>query len=257
MKDVLGRNSISSNQLLRCARKGDTVMVAALVESGIDVDAVGTGGKEEGMTPLVLASMFNQTETVIALYGLGADLDLSDHFGNTPLIVAVKESNVEVVYTLLSSGADFTIRNDDGESAIVIAANRIASADDNADFQIRCDVLRVLVERSVPDSKTYRLPYYMVEDEKRVSGKSQELLHEWLRARAKMKDLHKPKLADFKEKNLVDFFIEAHSKHDRVGWVKVMLLLCFIIYDTYSPHLDSTTLTWSLYAFLYYCAFFL
>ena len=123
---VLGRNSISAESLMRLAKKGDHDKVVALVESGlVDVNA---RGEDDSKTALNVAAGHGHAATVVTLYGLDADLELLDGKGYTPLISAAAKGRCEVVLTLLSCGTSPRARNRRGETALVCAANRAADA---------------------------------------------------------------------------------------------------------------------------------
>jgi ankyrin repeat protein len=69
-------------------------------------------------TFLIAAIQSGDTDLILRLLKLGANINNTNNYGNTPLHEAVlSEANIDTIKTLLESGADKEIRNDSGETA--------------------------------------------------------------------------------------------------------------------------------------------
>lgn len=96
--------------LVRAAREGDLVTIAALLEAGAAVDA---RAGVNGWTPLQHAIHKNQAAVVKALLAAGADANAGSSppsslhaSGITPLMMAAGYGQLEIVESLLAAGAD-------------------------------------------------------------------------------------------------------------------------------------------------------
>ena len=91
-----------------------------LIEVGADVNAC----DRQGITPLMFASAFSETELVKILLSKKADVHAKDEEGHTPLFWAVTHSdNVENVQVLIKSGADVNAVNSAGLTVLMSALN--------------------------------------------------------------------------------------------------------------------------------------
>ncbi|GBG26832.1 Ankyrin repeat domain-containing protein 1 [Hondaea fermentalgiana] len=240
--------------LIRLARHGDTKSLVAMVDKAdgsIDIDGKSSSGK----TALISAAEHGHVGTVIALFGRGANLEETDLHGNTALLRAASKGHLEVLVMLLSAGASDVARNDKGESAVVLAAAKLADAKRQT-FDQRMQILLTLFERAKPDLETGRIPQYVASDSGVIEHRrTRELLEEWSAARALEKDLHLPSQSEFHKCNLGEFFKTRHASYDMHIWFKVLLLLCFVVYDTYLKHFESSYKTYIVYAVLYFGAY--
>ena len=75
--------------------------MSCLVESGADVNT----RRNEGRTPLMLASSYGYLNAVTFLVEHGANMDLQDKEGNTALHRAARGNAIEVYDKLLALGA--------------------------------------------------------------------------------------------------------------------------------------------------------
>jgi cytohesin len=78
-----------------------------LINGDFDIDVL----DDVGITPLSIASRFNNLPGVRALLECGADVNLANVNGNTPLISAVSHNALETSTYLCSRGADLTVVN--------------------------------------------------------------------------------------------------------------------------------------------------
>ncbi len=261
-EQVLGRHSVSIRSLVKLAKKGDVEKSVALVEYGY-VDVNGICSEDKGKTALIAAAGMGRTATIVALYGLNADLEATDDRGDTALIKAASKGHVETVLTLLSCGSDSTLRNNAGESALIAAAQRIHTAKDKQEFEDYIEIVRAFFERARPDPKTGSIPDYdPKKDSKLIENETTLLLlDEWMKARLLRRELYLPSYKAFlshgKNKfDLAEFFEKAHNRLDLTSWIKIIALLVFIVYDTYSPHFEDTYTTLAVYTFLYIVAYY-
>jgi hypothetical protein len=152
------------------------------------------------------------------------------------------------VLTLLSCGASPRARNRRGESALVCAANRAAHAADAREFKEAMEIVRAMFARPAP---------YEQDDAQLVQDEAMRvLLEQWLDATQRRRDLHIPSFATFRGNTdeLHAFFDKAH-KAMSTAWVKIAMLLVFVLYDTYSPLFASSGVAYLAYLGLYVAAY--
>lgn len=100
--------------LILAAVKGDTQTVRSLLRSGSEVDA----RNKYGMTALMYAAEKNHAGTLDVLLKAGADIDAKNNEGSTALIIAVIHGCEGAAEILLDAGANVRIRNNDGKRAV-------------------------------------------------------------------------------------------------------------------------------------------
>ena len=107
--------------LLHAARQGHAAAVAALLDSGADIDQVSA----DGTTPIFIAALNGHFDLVLALLERGADPNLANHANGTPLFATINQqwipktgyaqpnvhlqqnaTYMEVMEALLRAGAD-------------------------------------------------------------------------------------------------------------------------------------------------------
>ncbi|MEM1185680.1 MAG: ankyrin repeat domain-containing protein [Planctomycetota bacterium] len=92
------------------ASEGRVDSLRAAVALGVDLEAtfVAEGVPGSGGTPLHVAAISGQAETVEWLIGVGVDLEVRarDDFGGTPLHWAAAVANAEITELLLDGGAE-------------------------------------------------------------------------------------------------------------------------------------------------------
>ena len=91
--------------------------VRALINAGADPNARILTGKfdDDNSTALHMAARFDNLEAMGSLITAGADLNLKDNLGNTPLHRAVSYGSLEVLQGLLVAGADPNLKNSAGK----------------------------------------------------------------------------------------------------------------------------------------------
>ena len=112
-----------SKDLMTAVERGDTNKVIDLLELGADVNATGSYGN----TALSMAAWKGQTTVVNALLEKGADVNVKDNNGYTALMLAASDGATEIVQPLLDKGADVNARtgrngNNLDDSALMLAA---------------------------------------------------------------------------------------------------------------------------------------
>ncbi|MDO8307436.1 MAG: ankyrin repeat domain-containing protein [Actinomycetota bacterium] len=163
---VQARDSFDGTGLIRAAERGFPVIVARLIEAGVEVDHVNNLGWTALHEAIVLGSGGNaHTEVVRLLVGAGADVMLPSQrdgvrplehaerlghdriarilrraaVGLTPtdrLLAAASRGSVVAARTALQDGAALEARDDEGRTALLLAA-----------LEDRVDVARMLVTR--------------------------------------------------------------------------------------------------------------
>ena len=103
-------------QLLKMARVGNTDEVLMLLKMGADVNA----RDEDGKTALHNASQSGYTEIVRLLLDNGADVNAKDNYGRTALHNASESGYTEIVRLLLNNGADINAKDKWGQTALSV-----------------------------------------------------------------------------------------------------------------------------------------
>jgi len=86
--------------------------------SSEDVNAV----QPDGMTALLWAAYYDQTDVARLLLNAGATPNVSSRYGITPLIQAAMNGNSEMISMLIDAGADVDASTPEGDNAILNAA---------------------------------------------------------------------------------------------------------------------------------------
>ena len=89
-------------------------LVRTLVQHGAKVDQPDDGG----MTPTMIASWNNATETLNLLLDKGANVNFADKNGVTALMFAAMNGSMEAVKLLRAHGADPTVKDGTGQTAL-------------------------------------------------------------------------------------------------------------------------------------------
>ena len=112
------------SRLMEAVRSGDTAVVRALVEQGVDV----TTPEGDGATALHWAAYADDVETADLLIRAGAGVDATNDLGVTPLWVAGTNGSAEMVARLLEAGANPNIAPATGGTPLMRAV-RTGNAD--------------------------------------------------------------------------------------------------------------------------------
>jgi|GEM_PF-827171 len=104
--------------LIMACEEGDIDFVKLLVNSGIDINEVGS----EGFTPLMMSTSENASEIVEYLIKEGADVNAEVN-GWTALIEAVDEGSLSCMKLLLEAGAKVNYYRKYGPTAVTMAAS--------------------------------------------------------------------------------------------------------------------------------------
>ncbi len=94
----------------------------------------------DGVTALMWATYYDQTDIAEMLLGAGADPNMANRYGMTPLIQAAFNGNSRLIVRLLEAGADPNSRTLEGENAILNAAKSGAVEGVTALLQAGADV---------------------------------------------------------------------------------------------------------------------
>jgi len=117
------RNSRDESPLMLAALRGQEALVVQLVSRGAAVN-------KAGWTPLHYAATGGHLRVVAFLIGAHADVNAESPNGTTPLMMAAMYANSDTVKLLLESGAEAYPRNDQGLDAEDFA--RKAGREDSA-----------------------------------------------------------------------------------------------------------------------------
>ena len=118
--------SSSQTPLVYAVRTGDVATIRTLAAQGIDLNAPSGGNR---WTPLIHAVHKNQIASAKALIEAGADVDRATSSGMTALIMAAGYGNTDMVAVLLTAGADPRKKNKDGDSAYDVALSGVTDLD--------------------------------------------------------------------------------------------------------------------------------
>jgi ankyrin repeat protein len=105
--------------LHEAAMQGNLEAIRQHIEAGSDLDEK---DPMSGASPLIIATVFGQTEVLKALIQAGADMNTGNNEGSTPLIAAAVFDRIEAARTLIEAGADVNARNNEGSTALHSAA---------------------------------------------------------------------------------------------------------------------------------------
>ncbi|APD91133.1 hypothetical protein BM524_15730 [Alteromonas mediterranea] len=101
------------------AREGDSAMLAAFYQAGLDVNVA----DEKGYTALILAAYHGHTETVNFLIGeASANPCQEDNRGNTALMGAIFKGHVSVAKQLVFADCNIDEENAQGQTALMFAS---------------------------------------------------------------------------------------------------------------------------------------
>jgi ankyrin repeat protein len=125
-----GGFSMSTDDLIDAASRGDSSAVEALLARGDEVNArtktklLFRRSANKGATALIIASSNGHVDVVRTLLNKGAGIDLGTDKGATALMVAAEQGNLEVVRALLDKGAAVNVQDKDGATALMTASSR-------------------------------------------------------------------------------------------------------------------------------------
>ncbi|KAL5506765.1 hypothetical protein EMCRGX_G008503 [Ephydatia muelleri] len=121
--DVIALLQLEEDKALECMVQLFTVNgpLPSVLTAGISVDV----RREDGRTPLMVhAAGDSNTDRVVELLDLGAQVDLQDKRGNTALMCAVEGGHLETVKELMGRGCNVNIKNMVGNVALDIARDK-------------------------------------------------------------------------------------------------------------------------------------
>jgi len=98
----------------RAAEGGHTRLLRLLIQLGAD-----TNKSVAGVTPLHVAAMFKQPESIEVLLQAGARVNERGLHGRTPLYWAVQEGSLEAVRKLLNANADLDLPDNQGDTPLI------------------------------------------------------------------------------------------------------------------------------------------
>ncbi len=104
----------AASDIWLAAKDGDVKAVANAIGSGASVNA----RNGNGMTPLMLASLYGRTKVAELLLKNKADVSVSNKDGNSALHMAAFLAHPEIVRFLLANGASVDAKNRKGETPI-------------------------------------------------------------------------------------------------------------------------------------------
>jgi hypothetical protein len=119
------------NDIRTAARTGNMEAIKKYLAAGADINAL---DNEVGMTLLMWASLFGQTETIELLIQKGADVNAKNRSGTTPLHGATFLGQIEAVELLIQKGADADARTNEGATPLDVTAMDWATTESVAAF---------------------------------------------------------------------------------------------------------------------------
>ena len=100
------------------AENGETEIIELLVSQGCLVDS----RNREGLTPLMMAALYDEPSAFQMLLQNGADPSLKDNDGLSPLHYAAKGGSTSIINNLLSLGIDIDSRTNAGVTPLMTTA---------------------------------------------------------------------------------------------------------------------------------------
>jgi ankyrin repeat protein len=108
------KNEVGDTPIMLASLRGSLPIVKMLREAGAQIN-------QPGWTPLLYASLNGHNAVIEYLLASGADLALTAPNGVTPVMLAVLGKQPDTVKLLASYGFDVNAKNDKGESALMWA----------------------------------------------------------------------------------------------------------------------------------------
>ena len=108
----------AETELIRAIQAGDEAVLADVLASGADVNAV----EPDGSTALHWAAWAEATAAAAQLIEAGANPVAADRNGITPLFLAAENGNPDMTQLLLEAGADATALAPTGETLLMLAS---------------------------------------------------------------------------------------------------------------------------------------
>ncbi len=111
----------SADAMIEAVRADDLAAIESLLDGGADIDAAG----RFGYTPIMVAAIRGNAETVDLLAERGADLGLVSSSGHTALHLAARNGHREAIVTLVANGSplEASTENRYGSTALMIAVS--------------------------------------------------------------------------------------------------------------------------------------
>ena len=110
------------------AKNGEIEIIELLVSQRCLVDS----RSREGLTPLMMAALYDEPNAFQMLLQNSADPSLKDNYGLSPLHYAAKGGNTVIIKNLLSLGLDIDSRGTQGTTPLMFAV----AFDKQSDFQV-------------------------------------------------------------------------------------------------------------------------
>ena len=98
------------------------VLPLNIIKKCITKDNVNVYDCDSHMTPLIIASKWNNLELVKHVIKVGADVNYTNSYSNTALIYASRNNYPEIVKYLIQNGADINHENFRGDTALSFAS---------------------------------------------------------------------------------------------------------------------------------------
>ena len=118
--DVVLKKS-NMNTLILAAMQGDTYIIQALINKGIDVNSTTTAG----VTPLLAAIVTNKKAAAKLLLASGARLNDKDKVGRSAIFYSANAKiDPEIAQMLIEKGADINVMDNNGFTPLSLAAAR-------------------------------------------------------------------------------------------------------------------------------------
>ena len=114
----LAQGAADDLRLVDAAARQDSVVVRALLQEGVDVNAP----QADGATALLWAAHWNDPDTVDLLLRAGADVNAAEDHGVTPLARACENRAAAMVEKLVAAGADVNAGQTNGVTPLMLAA---------------------------------------------------------------------------------------------------------------------------------------
>lgn len=254
------------DRLLSSCQGGEAKRLYMLLELYNKLDVIENYNEivdSKGCSLMSIAASDGYNDMLRMLHGMtNININQQNAKGYTTLSIACFYGKLETVTILLSMGADVKLRNHKKQSCLVVAANKICKANTEETYCKYLNICKVLIERTEQDwqdGRQYIDEYTKADHQDRLitDDRSRVIIQEWIKSKGKMKDLFFPPFDMYKYSkdgtNLLRYFFKkSHKQVNYFSWLKIIILLAFIVYDLSNGSSHNIPIYIGLYGLAYF-----